>query len=91
MGNKLILDEQYLDEAIRLAFTSLVGEQMKRFEKFIEEEDNSKKSALQIVQDLNKVKKACKELAYEKKRELYAVIKAFNSGVKFIITPKTEK
>ena len=75
MGKEIILDEDYLDEMLNLAFNSLVGEQMKRYE---------------ILTDMNEIKKACKELAHEKKRELKAVLKAFNSGVKFY-TPKINK
>lgn len=90
MDNKIILDEKYLNDAIKLAFSSLVGVQMKRFELFIEDEKNDKKTVSEIIRDLNKIKKACKELTYEKQRELCAVLRAFNSGVKFTITPKTK-
>ena len=91
MGNKIILDEKYLEATVEFAFRSLVGEQMKRFEKFIEEEDNSKKTVPEIVRDLSKIKKACKELTWEKYRELRDTLKAFDKGVKFIVDPKLKK
>lgn len=76
MDKKIILTEEFLDQSISLAIRSLVGEQMKRFE---------------ILSDLEQLKKECKELAYEKERELKAVLKAFNSGVKFIYASPTHK
>jgi len=88
MGKKITLDEKYLEDTVEFAFRSLVGEQMKRFEKFIEEEINDKKTASEIFHDLNIIKKACKELTWEKYRELRDTLKAFDKGVRFIITPK---
>jgi hypothetical protein len=73
--NKLVISEKYIDEILDACFRSLVGEQMKRFE---------------ILSDKKEIKKACKELVYEKQRELKALLKAFNSGVKFI-TPIIDK
>jgi len=70
---KLILSEEYIVKVLNMGFNSLVGEQMKRFE---------------ILEDKIEIKKACKELCYEKKREILALLKAFNHGVKFI-APKT--
>lgn len=72
---KLILSEEWIDKVLDAGFKSLVGEQMKRFEILTNQQD---------------IKKACKELAYEKKREIKALLKAFNHGVKFI-TPQTKK
>lgn len=75
MGKKLILDEVYIEEVLNQTFRSLVGEQMKRFE---------------ILSSKSDIKKACKELVYEKERELKSLFKAFNSGVKFT-TPTTKE
>ena len=72
---KLILSEEWIDKVLDAGFNSLVGEQMKRFE---------------ILSNTQDIKKACKELSYEKKREIKALLKAFNHGVKFI-APKTKK
>lgn len=74
--DKLTLSEKYIDDVLNTGFNSLVGEQMKRFE---------------ILENKEEIKKACKELAYEKKREIKALLKAFNYGVKFISkSPKTK-
>lgn len=75
MDKVLNISEEYLKEAIDSCFNSLVGEQCKRFE---------------ILTDLPQIKKDCKELVHEKKRELIAILNAFDKGVKFI-TPKTQK
>ena len=75
MDKVLTISEQYLDDALNSCFNGLVGEQCKRFE---------------ILTDLAQIKKDCKELVHEKKRELKAVLNAFDKGVKFI-APKTQK
>lgn len=72
--DKLTLSEKYIEDVLNNGFNSLVGEQMKRFE---------------ILENIADIKKACKELAYEKKREIKALLKAFNYGVKFV-SPKTK-
>ena len=69
MGKKIVLDKVYLDETIGVSFRGLVGEMMKRFELFSDKED---------------IKKECKELAYEKMRDLKAQLSAFDCGVRFV-------
>ena len=76
MDDKFEISEKYLDDVLKRASSSLVGQAMKRFELHKNNDD---------------VKKEVKELIYEKFRELKALIKAFNSGVIFTCTPKTKK
>ena len=76
MDDKFEISEKYLDDVLKRASQSLVGEVMKRHE---------------ILKNSDDVKKETKELIYEKFRELKALIKAFNSGVIFTCTPKTKK
>jgi hypothetical protein len=73
MDKELILTEEYIDQVLDACFSALVGEQMKRFE---------------ILENKEDIKKDCKELAYEKKREVKALLRAFSSGVKFIAPKK---
>jgi hypothetical protein len=69
---KYTISEKYLEELIEKGSRALVGEAMKRFELF---EDNET------------IKRAIKELIYENYRSLKSHIKAFSLGVKFI-SPK---
>lgn len=76
MDKKIEISEDYLIAAIEESFKSLVGESMKRFE---------------ILSNVEDIKREVKELTYEKKRELIAVIRAFDCGVKFVSPRQAKK
>ena len=71
---KYVISEEYLEEVTTIWAKGLVGQVMKRFEILAQKDD---------------IKKEVKELIYENIRDLKSLLKAFSSGVTFIM-PKTK-
>ena len=72
---KYEISEKFLDEILEKTSRCLVGIVCKRFE---------------ILENKEDIKKSIKELIYEKARNIKALIKSFNCGMKFI-KPKDQK
>jgi hypothetical protein len=76
MDSKLEISEQYLDETLKSASIKLVGEVM---------------SSWESITNSDELKIVVKNTVYQNFRDLKAQIKAFNSGVKFVTTPRLTK
>lgn len=70
------ITEEFLDDILTKTSKALVGIVCKRFE---------------ILENKEDIKKSVKELIYENARNIKALIKSFDSGVKFISKPKEKK
>ncbi len=70
------ITEKFLDDILTKTSRILVGIVCKRFE---------------ILENKEDIKKSVKELIYENARNIKALIKSFDSGVKFESKPKEEK